>query len=171
LTEITYRLAKAVEASPIAVLSRDLVESGLGWSWTVTRVVQSIKSPRNNVLIAEQCTNSGSNSGSNPGSNLAGFGIMEYGNETAYLNLLAVKPRWQRHGIGRDMVNWMEQSALTAGITIVYLQCRANNTAAQAFYRKLGYKKLQTLPDYYRGIESAVLMGRDLTIAVSPVGL
>jgi len=149
--------ARAADAARVAVLSRDLVESGLGWSWRAPRVLRAIRSPDDVVLVARA------------GARLAGAGIMFFGTDEARLNLLAVAPPWQRSGLGTRLVRWLEASALTAGISVVYLEVRAANAGAQAFYRSLGYCRVQRLPGYYLGREAAVLMARDLWLT-PPVG-
>ena len=83
----------------------------------------------------------------------------------ANLNLLAVVPQYRRLGVAKIIVEWLEKSAMIAGIDVVYLQCRARNSAAQLFYQKLGYRKLRNMPKYYSGKETAVLMGHDLLIS------
>jgi ribosomal-protein-alanine N-acetyltransferase len=87
---------------------------------------------------------------------------MDFGDASAHLSLLAVKPTHQRCGIGRRLVQWQEAAALTAGIHTVSLELRSNNFGARAFYRTLGYRELSYLPGYYRGVETAVKMGRDI---------
>ena len=41
IANITLRLAHRSDAQAIATLSRDLIERGLGWSWTARRVMRS----------------------------------------------------------------------------------------------------------------------------------
>jgi ribosomal protein S18 acetylase RimI-like enzyme len=60
------------------------------------------------------------------------------------------------------MIAWLEESALVAGITTITLELRVNNFAARTFYRVLGYKESSYIPGYYRGIETAVKMTRDI---------
>jgi ribosomal protein S18 acetylase RimI-like enzyme len=172
-------LARKSDLSTIGVLSRDFIERGLGWSWTPERLKKSYLSRDTNILVA--CTpglenGPGDKSKSqfpihpvNPSEQeqcLVGFAIMYYGAAEANLNLLAVIPQYRRMGVGKHMVQWLEKSALTAGIDVVYLQCRQGNNAAQQFYRKLGYRPLRNLPKYYSARESAVLMGHDLLMPV-----
>jgi ribosomal protein S18 acetylase RimI-like enzyme len=87
---------------------------------------------------------------------------MEFGEVQAHLSLLAVKPSHHRCGIGRALVHWLEESALTAGITTVTLELRANNYGARAFYRLLGFEEGAYIPGYYRGVETALRMSRDI---------
>lgn len=87
---------------------------------------------------------------------------MRFGREEAHLDLLAVRPSYRRAGIGRQLIEWLEKSALVAGISVIYLEVRENNKTAQAFYKKLGYCRVTRLSGYYRGRESAIGMARDL---------
>jgi ribosomal protein S18 acetylase RimI-like enzyme len=172
MKDIEFRLAKKSELASIAVLSRNYIERGLGWSWTPERLKKSYLCRNTNILVACAPTvakGQGKNKTmrglqQESGGNVVGFGIMHYGATEANLNLLAVHPEYRRMGIGIFMVQWLEKSALTAGVDVVYLQCRAVNVAAQQFYQKLGYRKLRSLPKYYSAQESAVLMGHDLLV-------
>jgi ribosomal protein S18 acetylase RimI-like enzyme len=168
MNDIEYRLAKKSELESIAVLSRDFIERGLAWSWTPERLKKSYLCRNTNILVAcAPCMKQGKPNSKHllqhaSKQNVVGFGIMHYGATEANLNLLAVLPEYRRMGIGKLMVQWLEKSALTAGVDVVYLQCRAVNVTAQQFYLKLGYRKLRNLPEYYSVKESAVLMGHDL---------
>jgi len=174
MSEIEFRLAKRHDLAKIAELSRDYIEHGLGWSWTTERVKKSYLSRDTNILVAcvrpqsPQRTKRQISQNSVPirhqasAQQIVGFGIMHYGEMEANLNLLAVIPQYRRLGIAKLIVQWLERSAMVAGIDVVYLQCRARNTAAQLFYQKLGYRKLRNMPNYYSGKETAVLMGHDL---------
>jgi len=151
MAHTTIRLATAGDAYEIAVMSRYLIEVGLrGWSWPPERVVKAIRTDATLAVAAEV------------GSHLVGFGIMEFGEVQAHLSLLAVKPSYQRCGIGRALLDWMEESALTAGIKTITLELRANNYGARSFYRLLGFKEQAYIPGYYRGVETALRMSRDI---------
>lgn len=148
-------LARLSEARTIATMSRDYIETGLGWSWGPERVARSIRCHDTVVLAARS------------GQRLVGFAVMHFGAEEARLNLLAVHPQFRQLGIGRRLIEWLERSALTAGISVVYLEVRAGNRNAQAFYRRLGFRRVQHVPGYYSGVEAAIRMGRDLWAPVS----
>jgi len=152
-SEVSLELAKVGEAATIARLSRDLIERGLRWSWTPQRVTASIHSRDVLVLVARAERR------------IAGFAIMRYGDEEAHLDLLGVDARHRRRAVGRRLVEWLEKVALGAGIPTVFLEVRANNQNAHAFYETLGYRKLAFLAGYYDGRESAIRMGRDLGCA------
>lgn len=148
--EIEFRLACAGDAPRLAAMSRDLVEEGLGWSWVPSRVAWHVRAPESVVLVAERRTR------------IAGFAIMRFVVEHAHLDLLAVEPTYRRAGIGRGLIAWLEESALVAGISVIYLEVRASNACARSFYQKLGYRPIQRVPRYYDGREAAIRMARDL---------
>ena len=148
----TLRLATRDDAQAIAQLSRDRIEQGLGWSWTALRVLRSVRDRETNVVVALDASES------------LGFGIMKYHDEEAHLLLLAVRAERVRQGIGTALVDWLERSALVAGIGRVSLEARASNASARAFYLRLGYREIQSLPGYYQGREACVRMARDLWV-------
>jgi ribosomal-protein-alanine N-acetyltransferase len=143
------RLATGDDAPAIALMSRDLIERGLGWSWTRSRVARSIAHRETSTVVACE------------GRELVAFAIMNFGDEHGHLSLLAVQPAQQRRGIGRALVEWLEDSASVAGLTGIHLEVRATNLDARRFYRCLGFQELALLPRYYKGVESAVWMARD----------
>ena len=145
------RLANFADAQSIALMSRELIETGLtGWSWDPKRVARAIQA-RDTLVVVAAVRN-----------HLTGFAIMNFGDEQAHLSLLAVTPSHQRCCIGRQIMDWLEVSALVAGITTVNLELRANNFAARDFYRTLGYTDAAYIPGYYRGVETALRMSRDI---------
>ena len=147
----TLRLANFADAQSIALMSRELIETGLsGWAWDPKRVARAIKARDTGVLVAAVRDN------------LIGFAIMNFGDEQAHLSLLAVTPSHQRCGIGRQMMAWLEESALVAGITTFNLELRATNFAARDFYRALGFSEAAYIPGYYSGVETALRMSRDI---------
>lgn len=150
-SELSLRLARLADADSIANLSRDLIEYGLNWRWTPVRVAASIRAANVNVLVASMHEE------------IAGFAIMRYGDDDAHLDLLAVAPPYRRSGIGRQMMEWLEECAIVAGIFNVDLEVRAGNEEAQLFYARMGYRTLVQLPGYYQGVEAALRMGRDLS--------
>lgn len=147
-----YRLepARAREAELLAVMARELVESGLRPSWDAARIAWHIRHPDSVVLAARA------------GPAVAGFAMMRYGDDTAHLNLLAVAPSHRRRGIARRLVRWLEETALTAGTFTIRLELRSGNSPARAFYTSLGYRELGSVPGYYQGAEAAIRMERDL---------
>ncbi len=148
---VSIRLATHDDAHRIAAMSRDFIEDGLRWNWRAPRVARSIRDRATNVAVADV------------DGELAGFGIMKYGDTDAHLMLFAVAPMFQRCGVGSALMQWLESTAATAGIELIWLEARANNAAAIAFYRARGYRELDVMHRYYSGLEDAVRIAKDLT--------
>jgi ribosomal-protein-alanine N-acetyltransferase len=151
-SDYPYRLepARVGDAALLAAMSQAHVETGLRPAWGATRIRWHVRDAESVVLTARLAAT------------VAGFAIMRYGDDVAHLNLLAVDPAHRRRGIARALVQWLEESALTAGTFIIGLELRAGNEPARALYRALGYRELGQIPGYYQGVESAIRMVRDV---------
>ncbi len=148
--DIQFRLAKISEARLIASMSRDLIEVGLGWSWTADKIARQIRCRDTLVLVSLEC------------GQLVGFASMQFRDEDAHLSLLCVKRSHQRSGIGRGLITWLEETAMVAGVVSIHLEVRAINHGARNFYHALGYEDVAQLRRYYRGRESAIRMVHNL---------
>jgi len=144
------RLAKYADVVHVAEMSRDIIESGLGWSWTPSRVAKEIGSKNANVIVSVE------------GNEVVGFAIIKYFNREARLNLFGVHPKYRRKGIGTRLIRWLEETAVTNGNGVVYLETRLKNESAREFYKSLGYRIVQRIPRFYMGRETAVRMAHDL---------
>jgi ribosomal protein S18 acetylase RimI-like enzyme len=153
---IVLDFARPSDAQALAVMSRDLIEAGLGWVYRTERFSRLIASDETVALVAR----------ANDGP--VGFAVMEFGDERAHLVVLAVSPRYQRMGIARRLVLWLLKSALVAGLTSVHVELRADNETAFAFYRAIGFTETLRVPGYYRGRETAIRMIRMLRMARLP---
>jgi len=149
---LNLELAAAADAMPIARMSRQLIEAGLPWSWTPQRVARSLRERDTLVLTARD------------GACLAGFSIMQFGDERAHLSLLAVRPDYQRQGVGARMLHWLTESALVAGIASIHLELRENNRDARRFYLEQEFAETARIARYYSGVETAVRMLRDIRV-------
>jgi ribosomal-protein-alanine N-acetyltransferase len=152
MPEPEIELARRREAPLLAAMSRRLVEAGLEPSWTVERIERHIRHEDSVVAAARV------------GGRTVGFAIMQYGDSTAHLNLLAVEPAFRRRGLGRRLVQWLEQSAVVAGTFTVSLELRAHNDIAERFYESLGYREVGRIRGYYQRVEDAIRMRKDLAV-------
>ena len=149
-------LATHADASLIAALSRDVVEQGLGWSWTAPRVLKALRDETTNVIVARTRTKAGEA--------LAGFAIMRYGDDSAHIVLFAVDAALRRRGVGTALVTWLEETARTAGINTIALEARSSNREGRAFYERVGFNEIGVRVSYYRGVEDAVRFENSLLI-------
>jgi ribosomal-protein-alanine N-acetyltransferase len=146
------RLATPSDAPVIALMSRDLVETGLGWEYRPARIAALIDDPDTLSVVACEADR------------LLGFAILAVGDERAHLVLLAVRPQHQRRGIGRELVAWLLESCKVAGVASVHVELRARNSAAVALYASSGFAETLRVPGYYRGREAAIRMVRILRV-------
>lgn len=138
------------DAREIAGMSRELVEPGLVWAWTPARVQHMIANRDAAVIVVRRA------------GRIAAFAMMDFGEDSAHLSLLAVAPAHRRRGLGRQLIDWLVHSAMTAGIFTINLELRAGNGEALAFYRALGFEECGVEPGYYQGREAALRMSRRL---------
>lgn len=87
-------------------------------------------------------------------------GGLEDTGENIYGHLcnFGVNPRYRRRGIGRLLVNRLEHQFALELATGVQLEVRVSNTAAQRFYRRLGYRNVFGIEHYYANGEDALVM-------------
>lgn len=148
----SIRLALMADAPAIARMSRLYIEQGLGWSWNVPRIEAAIRCESINVAVIGACHG------------LSGFAIMQYGDQTAHLALLAVHPESRKQGLATRLLAWLEKCAETAGIGRIAVEARCDNPEAIAFYQKQGYLQLARVPGYYRGRLDAIRFEKSLWV-------
>jgi ribosomal-protein-alanine N-acetyltransferase len=146
----TVEFAKFSDVTEIGNLSRKYIEHDLGWKYTPEKLKKIIKNRTKNVVVARM------------GNKLVGFGIMTYHEEQANLDLLAVKMIYRRRGIGKQIVKWLEEVALTAGIFNIFVQARKINNGAIKFYKKIGFEIIDEKSGFYRGQETGVIMSKNI---------
>jgi [ribosomal protein S18]-alanine N-acetyltransferase len=149
-SSIQIQLATAGDARWIAELSRDEIETGLGWRWQQPSIVNQLRDADTNVIVARVADRR------------AGFAIMNYIGFEAHLILFAVAPVHRRRGVGAALIRWLIATAEVAGAQMIYVELRKSNRSAHAFYQSLDFKVMEPLPDYYNGHEAAVRMVLDL---------
>jgi ribosomal protein S18 acetylase RimI-like enzyme len=152
MTMIILGPAKIGDAPGIANLSRIFIEPGLPWRWTPRRVAAHMRQRENLVVTAKD------------GRELVGFAMAQFYTETVHLTLIGVIGSHQRRGIGRQLLAWVEDSAIVAGLFKIHLEVRCGNQEARRFYAALGYSESGSVPGYYSGIEDAIKLSRDLRV-------
>src|SRR5437879_7243256 len=102
---IAIRLAEPRDAQAIGMMSRDFIESGLGWKYDAARVLRAIRD-RDTLAVVACESAKGGGAGA-----ITAFAIMEFGDERAHLVLLAVRRSHRRLGIGQRLLDWLLDSA------------------------------------------------------------
>ncbi len=151
---LELKLATQQDSVTISRMSAALIEQGLPQTWSARRVRHHIRRKDSVVLIARDAEQ------------VMGFAVMEFGEHSAHLDLLAVSTLARRQGLARRMVEWLHDTAITAGIFSIHLELRVSNGVALKFYTAMGYRQTDFKSRYYWATEGAICMKRYL--AVSP---
>jgi len=146
LKDIQLGFACNGDAQALALMSRDLIEAGLGWSYRKERMLSFITDADAVCIVARHARQR------------IGFAVMSFGEQRAHLALLAVYPAYQRRGIGQRLVEWLLDSCKVAGVSTVDVELRADNRAAYRLYRKLAFEETSRIAGYYSGRETAIRM-------------
>jgi ribosomal-protein-alanine N-acetyltransferase len=92
---------------------------------------------------------------------ICGFAAARIIDREAEILNIAVDPLQRRTGVGSALVAAILEEAMRAEVQRVFLEVRASNQAAVAFYERHGFSKIGERKDYYRDpAESAVLMSK-----------
>ncbi len=91
---------------------------------------------------------------------LAGYFIVMAAAGEAHLLNLSIAPGYQRRGHGSALLQEAAALAVKLGAHNLFLEVRPSNHAAQALYRRFGFRKVAVRRDYYpasRGREDALV--------------
>ncbi len=96
---------------------------------------------------------------------LVGHGIMALMAGECHLLNLCVHPRYQRRGLGRQLLQALLEVARKGRAKVALLEVRRSNTGAYALYHELGFNEIGLRKNYYPGRtrrEDALVLARDL---------
>lgn len=88
---------------------------------------------------------------------LAGFAIAEVAEGAGYVVTVDVAPAWRRRGLGRELMEQLEQKARAAGAEAMMLHVFSGNNGAVRIYEALGYRQSGVARDFYgRGLDGLI---------------
>jgi ribosomal-protein-alanine N-acetyltransferase len=132
---VSFLWAAPEHAEELAKLHAELFEE----AWDVASFQKLLAHPGSTAFMARV--------GSSP--EIAGFILGQLAADEAEILSLGVGPSWQRHGIGRRLVEALGRAARKADARRLFLEVGSNNTAALALYRRLGFQETGRRPGYY----------------------
>jgi ribosomal-protein-alanine N-acetyltransferase len=101
-----------------------------------------------------------------PDQGILGYIVAMSGAGELHLLNVTVIPSHQGRGLGRRLLERLEDEARTRGVAEIWLEVRASNARARALYVRLGYREVGLRRQYYPGPpgrrEDAILMSRPL---------
>jgi ribosomal-protein-alanine N-acetyltransferase len=83
------------------------------------------------------------------GERLAGYSIASLTRHGAEIDSLGVRPRYRQEGAATALLNATFRKLRRRGVEAVSLMVRRENESAIRLYRKLGFVRTATAPDYY----------------------
>lgn len=83
------------------------------------------------------------------GTEVVAFIGVWFSTNEAHITNIAVRPSYQKRGIGHFLVHEMVSLAHDYPSQKITLEVRASNTRAQAVYQRLGFTVVRTRPNYY----------------------
>lgn len=156
--------ATARDAAELAVLTRDLIETGLQWRWRPPQIADLIARSDTRVLVVRlpPLNTVGERLAQviRPPRPIAAFGALSLARPACHLMLLAVSSAHQRLGLGSVLLQRFEQLTRNAGASQIHLEVRAANRGARDFYRNHGFYEHVYVDGYYDGVEAALQMRR-----------
>lgn len=85
------------------------------------------------------------------------------GGRSARLYSIAVSPNSAGRGVGRRLLQAIEDEARRRGASRMHLEARADNGSAIHLYEKMGYRLVGRRDDYYEDGAPALLFARQLS--------
>jgi [ribosomal protein S18]-alanine N-acetyltransferase len=93
---------------------------------------------------------------------LAGYAGLMFAGDDAHVTTIAVDPDWHRHKIGTRLMLQLAREAVVRGARHLTLEVRVGNVAAQALYRRFGFRPAGIRKNYYvETNEDALVMWAD----------
>jgi ribosomal-protein-alanine N-acetyltransferase len=81
--------------------------------------------------------------------NVAGYCIASLTRNGAEIDSLGVRPRYRQEGVATALLSATFRKLRRRGVRAVSLMVRRENESAIRLYRKLGFVRTATVPDYY----------------------
>lgn len=144
LREMTWRDVPALAALELALFADDAWSEQTWWAELAGR-------PRRSYVVGERA------------GVVVGYAGVDRRGEVADVMTIAVVPDAQGQGLGSLLMDWLIEAARGGGAEHLMLEVRADNTAAQRLYSKMGFAMLTVRRRYYQpGDVDAHIMRRHL---------
>jgi ribosomal-protein-alanine N-acetyltransferase len=146
--------AAATDAPALAALAA----AALPEAWSEAGFAEEIGLPEARVWVAR-----------GPAGEAVGYLVARRVLDELQILSLAVAEGRRRQGTGRALLE--RALASEPGLRVAHLEVRSNDAAAQAFYERLGFRRVGLRRDFYPGRVDAVLMARPSSGPAGPAPL
>ncbi|OCA92000.1 GNAT family N-acetyltransferase [Pseudobacillus wudalianchiensis] len=135
-----------------AKLLQKLVSNGAAIGWVDPPLTEEVADLLLELTIASENSNA-CLIAAWVGQDLAGIGYWRrYNRPTHYphadIEKLAIDPRFQGRGLGRQLMNQLISTAVKAGIEVLTIDFRSDNERAAKLYKSLGFTEYGRLPRF-----------------------
>ena len=143
---MSLRPARHEDCTALAQLNRQSDAS----PWSTAQFECTLAQSHNHIWLAEN------------NNQITGFIVWQTVLDESELHLIATAPDNRRQGIASQLLNQLIQAARTQNVSRIFLEVRAGNHGAQAFYHTHGFSECGRRKHYYPltdgSREDAVLM-------------
>lgn len=93
---------------------------------------------------------------------IAGYGGVWLMYDSGNITNIAVHPDYRREGIGRKILGVLTDICTEKGMEEITLEVREGNIPARSLYESEGFENCGVRKRYYKGMEDAVIMTKEL---------
>lgn len=93
---------------------------------------------------------------------IVGYASLRFVGREGDVNTVAVAKSHQGQGIGRQLMDWLYETANTRGVRELFLEVRSDNDAALAMYTKDDFQRIDIRRNYYGTDIDAIVMKKRL---------
>lgn len=151
-------MIEIVEGEPdrvatIMPVMEDSFDPQFGEAWTSSQCLSALAMPGCRLLLAQM------------GGDTVGFAMSRWVLDTEELLMIGVSSKWQRHNIGKSLLDRIVEIARFSERIRLFLEVRDGNSAYR-FYTAYGFKPVGVRKEYYKGLNGnrhdAITMAFDL---------
>jgi [ribosomal protein S18]-alanine N-acetyltransferase len=128
--------ADAHDIASIMPVMENAFDPAFGEAWTAAQCLATLSLPDTQLIIARTQDK------------VAGFAISRWVLDEEELMMIGVLPEFQKHGIGKQILQHMIDLAKSAYRRQIFLEVRANNPAIE-FYKSQQFTQIGIRPNYY----------------------
>lgn len=135
------------------------IEQGSGlsrWGWNAYHA--ELRSENRKLMWVARLSN-----GLDEDESIGGYVVARLAAGELHVNNLAVRHNHRQQGIGTALLNRVLEEATYAAAFVAFLEVRAGNAAARAFYERCGFRNVGRRRNYYpEPREDALIMSLDM---------
>jgi ribosomal-protein-alanine N-acetyltransferase len=156
-TSLSVSIGRMTEHDLIEVVEIEEIAGLSVWGWDAYH--KELQSPEDVIMLVA----ANAMTESIPGRSIAGFIISRLVAGELHINNVAVRPEVRRRGVGAELLAAVLGQGRNQGARLAFLEVRAGNLAAQALYRRCGFRVAGRRKAYYaQPAEDALLMSLSL---------